>query len=117
MLPGGSVGARACRYSGLNDKPPINVVASQLLTPTQITALTAAIEESKIVPPGEEFSCAGDDGSVDAISFTYPTGPIVRIIRQNGGCQFLENGVIAAFTDGAVTNQLNVIFSTAGPTH
>jgi hypothetical protein len=92
------------------------LAASHLLTPAQVSALMAAINNSKIVPPGEAFSCPADDGSVDSITFLYPTGPNVHVIHDNTGCRFLHNGVIDAFTDNGVPGQLDKLFRISTPT-
>ena len=112
MLPEGSIAARACRYVGLNDETPLRLAATHLLTVAQIANLKAAIDDSEVVPLGESFSCPADDGSVDSVTFVYPTGLDVRVIYDHNGCRFLHNGVRDAFAAQGVAGELDRMLAT-----
>lgn len=113
MVPGRPAGGRACRYYGLNDKKPLHLATSALLTAAQAATLAAAINVGHLIPPGTEGTCPADEGSVDTLTFVYHTGPDVGITLRLTGCQFVTNGIVASrFPSAEVTGQLTKLLGT-----
>ncbi len=107
LVPGRPAGGRACRYYGLNDKNPLHLATSALLTPAQAATLAEGINVGSIAP-GKEGTCPADEGSVDTLTFVYHTGPGVGITIRLTGCQFVSNGIVSSeYPSAEVTGQLS----------
>jgi hypothetical protein len=75
------------QYGGLNDQPPLGVLASIRVTDSsQINPLVHELDALPTYPTATMF-CPMDDGSYFAMTFFYGGGPGAMVKAEARGCQ------------------------------
>jgi hypothetical protein len=75
------------QYGGLNDQPPLGLLASIRVTDSsQIDPLVHELDALPAYPSGTMF-CPMDDGSYFAMTFSYSGGTSAMVKAQARGCQ------------------------------
>jgi len=75
------------QYGGLNDQPPLGLLASvQVSDSSQISQLVHELNSLPAFPSGTMF-CPMDDGSYIAMAFSYGDGTSTMVKVEARGCQ------------------------------
>jgi hypothetical protein len=100
LAPAGASEIRLCRYSGLNDHPPMTLVRSRLLGRGRLVAQLLSRFDGLPSGPRGAVSCPADDASQILALVAYPGGREVRISVGLTGCELVSNGSVHRTTSG-----------------
>ncbi len=95
MAPHGAQTINLCRYAGLNARPAMKLIGSDLVTsPASKRQLTSKFDALKKVHGAVAAFCPADRGREVLAQLSYPDGHEVTIATQLGGCYGVTNGDI-----------------------
>lgn len=100
LAPASASEIRLCRYSGLNDHPPLRLVRSRLLSHNRLVAQLVKRLNGLPSGPRGAVSCPTDDGSQILVLVAYPGGREVRISVGLRGCELVSNGSVHRTASG-----------------
>ncbi len=100
LAPTGASAIRLCRYSGLNDHPPLILVRARLLNRPRLVAQLVKRFDGLPSGPQGAVSCPADDGSEIVALVSYPGGHRVRISVGLTGCLGVSNGSVNRTASG-----------------
>jgi hypothetical protein len=82
-VPGNPVAAVVCRYAGADSA----LASSHAVTsPAKVAELQRAMNESRVIPPGNPMFCMQSDGDSAVVLFVYPLGTPERIVGVDPWC-------------------------------
>jgi hypothetical protein len=91
IVSGDPIGARICRYSGLNGHPPVSLLGEgSVVHPLVVQRLQRVINASRAIPKGLH-SCPADFGSRIVVRFRYPTSPTQLVSVDETGCRTVRS--------------------------
>jgi hypothetical protein len=105
LAPPGPGAIRLCRYSGLNDHPPMTLVSSALVGSAQVRHRLVGRLDALPRPPAIA-ACPSDDGTAIVAHLAYPTGRAVTIRVGLNGCRSVTNGDVWRTAAGSVGDRL-----------
>jgi len=92
FVRGGATTVLIQQYGGLNDKPPLGLLASiQVRDSTQISQLVHELNTLPAYPSGT-MHCPMDDGSHFALVFSFGDGTSTMVKVEARGCQGVTVG-------------------------
>jgi hypothetical protein len=92
LIRGGATSVLIQQYGGLNDQPPLGLLASIRVTDSsQINSLVRELNALPAYPSGTML-CPMDDGSYFAITFSYGDGTSAMVKAEARGCQGVSVG-------------------------
>lgn len=100
LAPAGANAIRLCRYSGLNDHPPLRLVRATFLDRTRLVGQLVRRFDRLPSGPSAPVACPADDGSEIVALASYPDGHEVRISVGLTGCQVVSNGSVNRTASG-----------------
>jgi hypothetical protein len=87
LVSDGATSVLVQQYGGLNDQPPLGLLASiRAADSTQINLLVHELDRLPAYPSGTRF-CPMDDGSYFAMTFSYGGGTRTVVKAEARGCQ------------------------------
>jgi hypothetical protein len=87
LVRGGATSLLIQQYGGLNDQPPLGLLASiQVRDSTQISQLVHELNTLPAYPSGT-MHCPMDDGSYFALAFSFGDGTSTMVKVEARGCQ------------------------------
>lgn len=100
LAPAGASRIRLCRYSGLNNHPPLAPVRSVLVSaPSLVRKLVREFDQLPSQGPSA-IACPSDDGSQILAVLAYPGSRVVTIAVHLQGCEEVTNESVARLAAG-----------------
>jgi hypothetical protein len=97
LVPGNPSELVACAPSG----------RKAVATGTLAINIVDALNSLKLVKPGTYYNCPNDTGSSTySLFFNYPSGDVLLVTLDAGGCRFASNGQRSAFTTEAAQKRV-----------
>ncbi len=105
LAPRGPSAIRLCRYSGLNDHPPLTLVSSGLVG--SLRARQRLVKRFNSLPlPPPIAACPSDSGAAIVAHLAYRDGRAVTIRVGLDGCLLATNGDVWRTAAGSVGDRL-----------
>ena len=106
LAPPGVGSIALCRYSSLNDHPPLSLTHSRLISRQSI--VRKLVREFDHLPRGPRgpVACPSDDGSEILALLRYPQGREVTISVHLTGCTPATNGSVSRMATQGLIAQL-----------
>ena len=114
LAPSGPSGGLVCRYSGLNWKGQLHLLASARLTAFCARHLAALLSHLPVGPSGTVV-CPRDDASADIIVLGYPHQASAMVQVSLSGCGTVTNGWFGRGSDPALTGALQALVGIPSP--
>jgi hypothetical protein len=109
LVPGRPSRALLCRYAGLDAAPRGRFSSRATLTGSKAAQLAGWLNQGRPVP--RVMHCPNDTGGEELITFTYSTGPALRVLVDLSGCEIAFNGRLGLFTFPAAFTELTALNS------
>ena len=92
LVPPRPTGLILCRYTGLNDQPPMTLARTVRIKQRSRMRDLGRKLDALPAPPAGTYSCPNDDGSAIAARFSYKNDSPVTVVVHLGGCGAVTNG-------------------------
>lgn len=109
IVPGTPDRATVCRYGGLNDPHPHDLVRSASVGATQAAALARTLDLGRAFPTGVPYNCPVDLGRTDLVLFGFRDGHRVDVELDMSGCRTAANGQRVVFYPAAAAGQVTAL--------
>lgn len=84
-----------CRYAGGNQAVKVGTLErTHVVSGQQLTEFVSYVDKPtwQVITEPAVYNCPLDQGSLDVVRFVYPSGPVVTVTVNLGGCSFVTNG-------------------------